>query len=64
MDIKSKDGELYYLSCLICEGLKDIENLITENLVLRDKLLYDSRFQYLLSVRDKLIEKILETNCD
>lgn len=64
MDIKSKDNELYYLSCLVCEALNDLEKIISNSIALRNKLLYDSRFQYLLSVRDKLIGNILETNRD
>lgn len=58
MDIIANEGILFYLSCIICSELIELEKIIKEDVYLTHFILYNPRFQYLMVMRDRLIENL------
>lgn len=50
-DIRSKDSEIYYYSCILVDELDRLEKFLKEQ---HEELLKHFRFRYVLSIKDKL----------
>ena len=57
MDIKTKDDELFYLSCMIFSEFDKIHSQLLE--VNRNKRYYPS-LQHILSLKDKWLEMVIK----
>lgn len=59
MNIKTKDNEIYYLACIICEEVNKLEKYIIDNIALQKEFRYHPRYKFLLAVKNKLIDKMM-----
>lgn len=60
MPIKSKQADLIYKGCLICQAIDDFESFLSDQKIYND-LLNEDHFKRILLYKDKWVESLAET---
>jgi len=58
MAIRANDTDLIYISCLLCEELEKIRDIVDVHIKINANNIHDKRILYIYHLKDKLVNMI------